>query len=541
MRWVRARTGVGSGASSRRAACVATTVVSDWLPPILVLAGLLPIVGAFEGDAAIYFVFVRQFGQLPFSFQPGQVSFGASSPLHVVLLAPIYGLAGASWLLFAKVTCFGLLALGSEVLARAVGGGQRMRMFMALFTLANAPLLIYTSRLFETGLAYLAVAFVYFCLRRGHWRLSAMVGGSLHLVRPELVLLSGGVYLYGLRRSRRRLRHLALAVVSISPVLAYYAYMGLMTGGLIPSSVYGRWITAVEGGLRWHEAFVSSFARFLLADFGNIIYPIGIVGLVVAIRRLGVHALRIEIGILTLIVTPFMLSPPLDYTPRYLVPATAILAASTGRWVASLRAERTFRAVAVVIAGTALLLVPYLLRVPRFDTSRLLLIDLTARLNQIATPDDRVLLYEIQGQYGLAASAYSLDGIVGGQTLPFLLKRQTLAELVMTQRISYIVTHDAFAYRKIYADTPLVDLYRHDLGNGVGARLEINGVVFEKVLESPDFGNPERFRLRPWSGLNFGEHLRVYNAPSSPWDGTFLMWNSLYRVSLADDQGASNR
>ena len=42
----------------------------------------------------------------------------------------------------------------------------------------------------------------------------------------------------------------------------------------------------------------------------------------------------------------------------------------------------------------------------------------------MAAPEDRVLLYEIQGQYHLKAFCLSLDGIVGSQLLPALTGRQ---------------------------------------------------------------------------------------------------------------------
>jgi len=46
------------------------------------------------GDGGVYYTFIKNFFTLPFSFQPDTVSFGATSPLHVMLHAMVYELFG---------------------------------------------------------------------------------------------------------------------------------------------------------------------------------------------------------------------------------------------------------------------------------------------------------------------------------------------------------------------------------------------------------------------------------------------------------------
>ena len=69
-----------------------------------------------DQDAWIYFTYFKRFFDLPFSFQPGNVSYGATSPLHVIVIAPIYHAGGGIWLPAAKALNFGLVFL-SLVLA----------------------------------------------------------------------------------------------------------------------------------------------------------------------------------------------------------------------------------------------------------------------------------------------------------------------------------------------------------------------------------------------------------------------------------------
>ena len=57
-----------------------------------------------SGDASIYFTFIKNFFIKPFSFFPGDVSFGATSPLVVIFFAPIYSIFGSNnWIFIAKI------------------------------------------------------------------------------------------------------------------------------------------------------------------------------------------------------------------------------------------------------------------------------------------------------------------------------------------------------------------------------------------------------------------------------------------------------
>ena len=62
----------------------------DYIISILLLTPLAIIYwNSLDGDAAIYFTFIKNFFSKPFSYYPGEVSFDYS-PLLVILYAPIY-------------------------------------------------------------------------------------------------------------------------------------------------------------------------------------------------------------------------------------------------------------------------------------------------------------------------------------------------------------------------------------------------------------------------------------------------------------------
>jgi hypothetical protein len=512
-------------------------VVTHAATIIMLLAAFLTVRDAVEGDSAIYFTFAKRFFERPFSYQPSAVSFGATSPLHVVILAVAYVLAGPAWILASKILSFGMLALAVVLLAKGAGGMRVAQLHITLLTVANVTLLVSTSRLFESGLSYVAVAALYFAMRRGQSRLATAIAGSLHLVRPELILLTGYAFLHFLVKSSCRRSYMLRAGLSFLPVLAYYIYMGLSTGSIVPTSVYGRLITAREAQLPWSEAFIASYVPLLLSP-ANFVYLAGF--LAVLGLFLGGHARRfwLELVFLVLLVVPFVLFPALSYTARYLLPATAILTVIAARGVELLRVRARLTLATILFALMVLAVSPTAAATPAYDLDRLLLFDMSRQLNPVVGPTDHVLLYEIQGQFDLNAPGVSLDGIVGADALPFLVRQQTFGDFVRTRKLAYIVTHNALVYRPIFRGTPLVDLYRHDLSSGVGDRVEVGGILLEKVITNPSFADPARYRQLAWPDLNDGEpSARVYAEPGSPWDGHWLTWNSVYRVISSSASG----
>src|SRR5262245_59327627 len=71
-----------------------------------------------DQDAWIYFTYFKHFFERPFSFQPGHVTFGATSALHVIVMSPVFYLFGGSWLAVAKVLNF-CLVLGGVALVHS--------------------------------------------------------------------------------------------------------------------------------------------------------------------------------------------------------------------------------------------------------------------------------------------------------------------------------------------------------------------------------------------------------------------------------------
>ncbi|NMC34335.1 MAG: hypothetical protein GYA36_18050 [Veillonellaceae bacterium] len=89
--------------------------LSFLLAAALLLPSYLIFWNSLWGDAAIYFNYFLRFFDLPFSFQPGTVSFGASSPLHVMVMAPVFHVFHHGGLWLDAVRAFGLVLLSAAV------------------------------------------------------------------------------------------------------------------------------------------------------------------------------------------------------------------------------------------------------------------------------------------------------------------------------------------------------------------------------------------------------------------------------------------
>lgn len=508
-----------------------------------------------SGDASIYFTFIKNFFSLPFSFHPSAVSFGATSPLHVVMHAPIHRILREEWFPASQVLNFMLILVGIVFLKRAIQGSYSTLLLLSTFTLTAKPLLVATCQLYESSLVFLSLSVVYYLLKKSRLWQAVLIAGSLYLVRPELLLVTLAVDAYALFTSHRRILLAGVALSSFCPVLLYHAYVFFHTGQLLPSSVVARGLRALEDTAPWLNRARSAMSH--LAGPPGYSYLLGTVSLcALGMRKLRSHT--VEILLFLPLPLLFLAVPPHDYMPRYLLPILPIAAATT-----TLAAESLWRSILVVLSrlfrrpegvtepwrrrSLAVFAVLSALAVygrylaaaengRRYDYDTLLLKDLSSHLNRIATSQDKVILYEIQAQYYLSAYCISLDCIVGNSMLEVYRGNETLPDFIRREKVKYIVTMNSFNYRRAFNNTLLEDLYVHDLASRTGDVFTAEGLAFTKILTNEAFSDPRRYELRPWNNLNAGSELRVYNESNALWTGHPPMWNSVYRIHTPDSE-----
>lgn len=530
--------------------------VQRWLPEYaVVLLVLSPLLLTFyhnvSGDAAVYFIFIKNFFTLPFSYQPHTVSFGATSPLHVMLYAPIYQIFGEAWLPVSKTISFLLVVSGVVFINRAVNGNTLALVLLSGLTLLNVPLLTAAFQLYESSLAFFAVALLYYYIKQQRYTPAVFVSGLLYLVRPELTLLTIAADIYMFIKSEHRQRLLLLILLSFLPAAAYHLYMFVYTGQVVPSSVYARMITAAEKHVSWPVKFATSL-KSIVGQLG-LIYFLGFAAVVLLLIRKKLREYPVELLLLLPLSVLYLGFPPGDYLARYLLPVTPtlsvlILAALHPLANRLLKRSDSYRPNPIginppryrtVLTGLGLFLAvvhgAYALVVyahPRYDYDTLLLKDMAQTLNTVTDSTDKILIYEIQSQYYLEAFCYSLDGIVGNQLLDVLTRRESFAHFIRHNDINYIVTMNSFNYRTLYDDTMLEMLYLHDLKSGLRDSVQIDGIMFTKILTNPVFSDSSYYKLKTAADLNTGTTMRVYGDWNSLWSGHPPLWNSVYRISL---------
>ncbi len=513
----------------------------------LFLPSYLVFRNAMSGDGAIYFTFIKNFWSLPFSYQPDTVSFGATSPLYVVFHAIVSAVAVGDWLEICKLVNFALIPIGVVLLNRALRGGLPTLLLLATAVILSPLLMTITGQLFESGLSFFCVSLVYYLLKRQSHRAAILFAGSLYLVRPELALVTIAVDLYIIAKSPRSelFNYLLLSLIALIPSAVYHGFMFYHTGELLPSSIVGRAVRAAADTTSRFQSLRLAVAP--LFGWQGAIFLLAAPALVVLLLPDGLKRHWPEVLLFLPLPLLFLVRPPGAALARYLLPVLPIAAAITveaavnlSMWGArrSARMRRSDGSLiirALAVAALLLAVIAQTIIYPRvwpqrYDHDTLLLKDLADSLNPVCDSDDRVLIYEIQSQYHLQAHCVSLDAIVGSQMLRFLAGKESLSEAVRREQIDYVVTMNSFNYRSSFKNTPLQDLYLHDLASRVGDSLDVDGLRFTKIFTNQVFAEPGRYHLVPWAGLNTGDSLRVYGDFNPLWAGHHPMWNSVYRI-----------
>ena len=101
-------------------------------------------------------------------------------------------------------------------------------------------------------------------------------------------------------------------------------------------------------------------------------------------------------------------------------------------------------------------------------------------IRDLLSPNDRVLVYEIQTQYYLPCRAVSADGIIGGEILPYL-REGDVAGFIRDHGITHVLCSEAFLRRPIYRGTVLEWLGRANPTWEPGRSRVQGGVRFTKL------------------------------------------------------------
>lgn len=485
----------------------------------------------FSGDSSIYFTYFKNFFTLPFSYQPNHVNFGSTSPMHTLIFSCIYALSGDNWIFVVKFFNFLFIELSFLILISFFK--NKIILFFVLNTLfLMPPLMFFAGQVYETGIIFLSLALLILFLKKNEYTKLIILSGSLYLVRPEMALFTIYIYLYVIFKKRDK-NILLLMFLSLMPNILYHVYVAIMSYEFIPTSVYGRYITAIENQKTYLERlfFSLSFIR------SNILYIIlifvYIVAIVYALLRKQNYILLILIG---LVFALYLINPPGYLILRYLSIALPLMFYICIFLIDKLMVLRRFYLLSfTVFVFFCMGFVKWIDRAEQktylndLTLNDILLKDLSLKLNPILQKNDKILIYEIQGQYYIDAYCISLDSIVGSDFLNVNIKKQSFLDFLNANHdVKYIVTMNSFDYRRIYKDMFLSKLYLHDLNSNMGESIKFHNYLFTKILTNPKFLQAPRTEYIIEDLNSNNGYLKLYN-------GRHPMWNSVYKIETIDE------
>ena len=224
-------------------------------------------------DAYIHLAYARNLAAgHGWCFNPGQTSFGTSSPLWVVLIAmciktgidPYHAALLLSFAchFFSAVLIFritgGLLATAGTAVARKV-----YPLTAALLYILSGNVTWLSLSGMETPLFHLlALWCIFLYQKKGLGTATAIAAGALLLCRiTGIFLVIPLLFSDALQRKRVTLK----AAVPFLTAAPYYLYHGAVTGSLFPVTAAGKLLTYVDGGADASSAlrFLSAFVKYL--------------------------------------------------------------------------------------------------------------------------------------------------------------------------------------------------------------------------------------------------------------------------------------
>lgn len=487
----------------------------------IVLLAMLPALilyyNTYAPDAAVYFTYFKTFFSKPFAFQPDTVAFGAASPLHVLLHAPIYALFGDHWILASKLVNFLLVCLGAVALTRALKGGTKSVLLASFFVVLSTGMLSSVSQLSESGLAFFAMALLYHDISEKNFERALLICGSAYLIRAELALVGIVVAFWIMIQSEKARKLTPWLAAGFAPVLLYHGYMLVATGSLVPSGVMAALVSYIQEPVSWWSRLSQTTTALWSAE--GLIYMCGAVMLLLMLAEWSAPRYTRELLLILPLIVLYLVLPPGEAIVRYLVPVLPALIALLVRYIEKeLKVQHSGRALIVSLALAHLFGAATLSASGSLDRGSVLLEDLSGGINRLAGPDDHVLLYDIQGQYNIESPCHGLSGTVGDELVDVMLRRESLADFILHNNVRFLVTSDALGQRALYEKTLLAELHVVDHKLAPGDTTYVGGLAFQKEFSNSAFMRSVGALASGSAGSSSAENERPRR------------WNSVYKV-----------
>jgi len=475
-----------------------------------------------SGDASISLVFAKSMKNGLFYFgNQGPVG-GATSPLWSLLLSIFYLPTNEpSFILIKFFSLFIFILTGFLIyfISKKFLDDDIFPLLSATLWFINPKGHLLTATLYDailSALIILIIVYYTFILREkiilkdadkiSLWFIFGLITGISPLVRPELVLIDLVVIfyiIYLIYNTNKKQIYLKYLLISIFLALfissIYYIWLAFNTHLLIPSSIVARGMTF---STRFTGEFLIEQLKLISKSFLDVTFLPYIIFSMVSLISYKEYKIKRDYIFLCLFVSMAIISLfSIKYSylfHRYIFPIIPLLCimASLGVYIIYKKLlyllnnkvmNTTVRKIITLLMCVFLVLIicGFQLRSAYntyvYSMDIILEKDLSKTLNNASNRTDSVLLYEIQAQYYLNAHAISLDGIVGGEILPYLKNGSDLSDFLLDYKPDFIVVSEAFNYRIEYKNTILNELYNNDKKIVIGDDVTIKNINFIKI------------------------------------------------------------
>lgn len=462
-----------------------------------------------SGDALVNLVFSKSLKDGFFFYGPTGPKWGATSPLQVLLFFPPYLFSSSPSIIIFKIINL-LLFISTGILIffiiKRVFNNNIISYLATAIWLGNPYLAYLTAALYDSILiTFLITLYVLILLNFSHlvekkekivfkrWIALGLIAGLLPLARPEglLVSLIGFFYLFFLfknKKSKYSLKEFIPSFILFCLIFSpYYLYLASTTNQFVPSSVLAR------GLMYFSNMTLSQILNFLMISWQHQIIFILLIMSILGMFFLGRFKDNLGLffdlclSLMIIFLSIFIVSKE----PRYFSPVIPILTILSAISCYQIylyfnRLKLTKYILVTLIFPVFVFIMGYgylyvYKNIPRYSPELIFEKDMATFLNQVCKEEDIVLTYEIQDQYYLNCNTISLDGIVGGEILPYFGKHSDLMDFLQAYKPTFLITSRAFNYRKEYQKTVFYDLYLLDSQIDIGQSIPFGDITFIKL------------------------------------------------------------
>ncbi|HRT67162.1 MAG TPA: hypothetical protein P5216_00305 [Bacteroidota bacterium] len=507
----------------------------------VLIAGLI-LINSYQGDPSIYFIYAKNIAHLDFfSYNPGEFSSGATSPLWAIILAPPFLFSNAT--LLVKIYCLLLTLLACYIAYKSflyVSNSKLGSAFGLAFLLYYA--LLPSLMCYETPLTIILISWLLIINKKiisgnkkaGVLILLCLLWALIPLARPDAIAITI-VDAFMLtwnnwKNKKHRLLIPILFIISLIPLASYFAYSNAKTG-MVSNSSYCRAFALKETAKHFMGLSISVESIFALISYPMLLFAIMIIWQINNNYKLLRENLSKNnnldtasqdnfFAILTFLiagayfVSITFISPVSDSVERYIVPIIPFVIVAIAKQIEELFAKyRENNWIMLTLFLILTFFIPYI-KVSayvvqqwnnHFDFETIAEKNLIEYVNNIAEPNSILLAYEVQDRYYLRQDIdlLSLDGITDGKVAPYL-STSKMDEFLKKYRPNYWLANDAVYYRPYLQKS-----------------------ILKNVLDSLTYFNKDTIHI---SDITF---IRLYTNPA-PKRKSFAHSNYLFKVEYGE-------